>query len=280
MVDQGSLNSAVQWVDFITKLAPFILGGVLVAFTWLRTQTVFFPLYRLYQLVGGRKSFHNARLERHWQAYEDLNNINLWFGLGLRSSRLMHEFLAWLERRKLTLEEVASCRPYFDANARELRIPSRRRRIFIGVFAMVWLIAFAVFGQAFAFHDKALIKVNKTGTWAWVESGEAYGVTYPVVKWFWPAASWHLDNSQCLFEDRVAPLDDQWDKDVICQVVLGNNNDAVNDAVVLQHRIAAASYGLLMLLMVVVVYHAQRIVNAKALSERLAVRDSLLRQDG
>jgi hypothetical protein len=273
MADQGSLNSAVQWVDFFTKVAPIALGAVLVAFTWLRKQTVFFPLYRLYQLVGGRKSFHNARLERHWQAYEDLNNINLWFGLGLRSSRLMHEFFAWLEQRKFTLEEVASCRPYFDANARELRIPSRRRRVSIGIFAFIWLIAFAVFGQAFAFQDKALIKVNKTGTWAWVESGEAYGVTYPVVKWFRPGASWHLDNSQCLFEDRAVPFDDQRDKDVICRVVLGNNNDALNDAVVLQHRIAAASYGLFMLLMVVMVYHAQRIVNAKALAERLAMRD-------
>lgn len=270
MADSGALNSAIQLTDLVIKVLPYALGLFLIGFTWWRTGTVFFPLYRLYQLVGGRKSFHSDRIERHWQAYEDLNNINLWFGLRLRSSRAMHEFIAWLDKHKVTLEEAARCRPYFDANQRKVNLPTQaRRRVAFSSLASV-MVVLLIAATILMLQDKALLKVNKTHTWLWVASGEAYGVSYPLMKWISATGSWHLDSSQCLFEDNAVPLADQWDKDVICRLVLGNEPDYVNDAVASQHKLAGVFYGAFWVIAFCIVYFAQRIINAKGLVARLA----------
>lgn len=63
----------------------------------LRTNAMFYVVYRWHQLLGATKDFNSKFAQRVWADHEDLQRFNLWFGLQLKTSKHMTKLLSWLQ---------------------------------------------------------------------------------------------------------------------------------------------------------------------------------------
>lgn len=260
MPDQKYLASLTVAATFIEKFGPYLGALLLIVFVLLRTRSMFFLLYRIQILIGGGQAFHNERIQRHWKSYEDMHRLNLWFGLHLRSSQAMHQLFGWLDRHHIAVDDVARCVPYFDANTRAFRFTPPwalwAERMYMWI-AAIMLIAGALL---FVYADHALVYVNKTRTAFWINSGQASSISYPLTSYFLPHVGWEIDSQYCLFKSDTAPLNDDWDKHVICELVLGNRDDFIREAVDSQRYL---SIYLFMLFLIVSVGGVRRSIKRK-----------------
>jgi len=231
MNDSHYLASLAAAADAFERFGPYVIAILIAAFVVYRTRSLFFLFYRIQGLIGGNQAFHDGRIQRHWQSYEDMHRLNLWFGLRLKNSRSMHQLFAWLDRHKLSVNEVAKTVPYFDTNHLKFSYPSRCEiiwnRIWISLSGTLLIFA----ANVFVYTDYALLYVNKTHTLFWVNSGHAYSPSFPISSRIAPGHSWHVDSEYCLFSDGTAPLSEKWDQEVICGLVLGNNTEYVENAI-------------------------------------------------
>ena len=122
------VKSPLEWIDVTIKLLPYIGALALMAYVMLRTNAMFYVVYRWHQLLGATKDFNGKFAQRVWADHEDLQRFNLWFGLQLKTSKHMTKLLSWLQQHELTIEELCRARRYFDANELAFRIPSKLRR--------------------------------------------------------------------------------------------------------------------------------------------------------
>jgi hypothetical protein len=227
MQDQKYLSSLSAVADFFERFGPLLGFLGLVIFVLIRTRSFFFVLYRIQSLVGGAQAFHDERVQRHWKSFEDMHRLNLWFGLNLRSSRAMHQLFAWLDRHNISVGEISRSVPYFDTNTLQFTFPKKWHLkldlTWRSVSASVVFLVACVFGAS----DYALLYVKKTHTAFWVGSGQAYSAGYPISSRFAEGGGWHVRDDYCLFTDTSEPLQEDWDKQVICHLVLGNRDDYI-----------------------------------------------------
>lgn len=115
----------------------------------------------------------------------------------------------------------------------------------------------------------ALLTVKKTGTTFWVQPNEAFNSTGNWLSWmnFIP---WTVDNQYCLVSDGVEPFKEQWDKEVICNLVLGNQNKNIEDVAGEQWAIGMAAGCSAFFWLIFLMYIIDRERNAKALAEEVA----------
>jgi hypothetical protein len=263
------VKSPLEWIDVTIKLLPYIGALALMAYVMLRTNAMFYVVYRWHQLLGATKDFNSKFAQRVWADHEDLQRFNLWFGLQLKTSKHMTKLLSWLQQHELTIEELCRARRYFDANELAFRIPSKHRRR--GVRTMMHCTAGFLFFWAYVFTQTpyALLTVKKTHTAFWVQPNEAFngaGIWLP-----WDSdAQWTVDNQYCLFSDGLAPFKDQWDKDVVCSLVLGTYNQKIEDIIGEQWAIGMLAGGAAVLCIFFLVFIMVREANATALEKRVA----------
>ena len=259
--------SPFQLIDAGIKISPYFGALILAIYVLGRTNALFYIVYRGHQILGGAKDFHSKSAQRHWKAHEDFQRFNLWFGMNLRTSRNMTKFLSWLDHHELTIEELCRARRYFNANKLEFAIPTpwhrwtMRASILAGIAILteVW----AVFVDA----RLAFYTVNKTKTSFWVEENQARSSTGKALDWL--SESWIIDTEYCLFSTDTAPLANEWDKEVICDLVLGNQNPQIEEAVKSQRFIAVSAGILGAAWFIFLLFIVDRERNAKALLQKV-----------
>ncbi|BBN64587.1 DUF6216 family protein [Pseudomonas sp. KUIN-1] len=222
------VKSPLEWLDVAIKVLPYLGTAALMVYVMLRTNAMFYVVYRWHQLLGATKGFNSKFAQRVWADHEDLQRFNLWFGLQLRTSKHMTKLLSWLDRHELTIEELCRARRYFDANELAFRIPSKLRRRTVRT--MMLLVAAFLSSAAYVFTQTpyALLTIKKTHTTFWVQPNDAFNSTGNWLPWG-GSTRWAIDNKYCLFSDNVAPFKEQWDKEVVCNLVLGNYNQKIEE---------------------------------------------------
>ena len=248
MPDQKYLAALSAFADLLMRFGPLLGAFALIIFVIFRTKSFFFVFYRVQGLIGGAQAFHDERVQRHWKSFEDMHRLNLWFGLNLTSPRAMHQLIAWLDRHKIGIGEIAKAVPYFDTNTLEFFYPAtwhlRLNRVWVCASGAVLL-----FGAVtFAVSDYALFYVKKTNTPFWVNAGHAFSIGYPLTSHFAGSDSWHLDREYCLFTNSPAPLENALDKAVICHLIVGERDGYVQDTIQNQYYLSAFLVFMLLLL--------------------------------
>lgn len=263
------VKSPLEWIDLIIKLLPYVGAIGLMVYVMFRTNAMFYVVYRWHQLLGATKGFHNKFAQRVWADHEDLQRFNLWFGLNLSTSRHMTKLLSWLDRHEVTIEELCRARRYFDANELKFRIPSKLRRRTIRSLMLLAMTSLFLAAYLFTQTPYALLTVKKTHTTFWVQPNDAFNGTGTWLPWT-SSGQWAVDNQYCLFSDGVEPFKEQWDKDVVCSLVLGNYNQKIVDIIGEQWAIGAgafcAAFGCLCFFVFLILCET----SAKALEKKLA----------
>lgn len=263
------VKSPLEWIDLTIKLLPYLGALALMIYVVLRTNAMFYVVYRWHQLLGATKDFNSKFAQRVWADHEDLQRFNLWFGLQLKTSMHMAKLLSWLDRHELTIEEVCRARRYFDANELTFKIPSTLRRRTVRT--MMLCLAGSLFLSAYVFTQTpyALLTVKKTHTTFWVQPNDAFNGTGTWLPWG-SDARWTVDNQYCLFSDGVEPFQDQWDKEVVCNLVLGNYNQKIEGIIGDQWSVGMLAGGAAILCIFFIVFIMTREIYATVLVEKIA----------
>jgi hypothetical protein len=269
MKEPSLVFSISNWGDVLSKLFP--ISGVLfliITFFYIRIRTGsnFFLIYRIHELLGGMKPFYSKRLSSHWESFEDLNRVNLWFGLKLKSSSSLNEFLNWIERGNIEIHEAGYAVPYLNATKRKFFLPRFRRLTHFIISFFISMLTVVII--TFAINPMVLVSVTKTHTWFWVSTGKANSLLYPLST-VPGIEGWAIDSEFCLFNNKAYPLEDEWDKTVICNLVLGTFDKHLKSTIKLQH--ATSIYFSFIALYILIAYVPLRIrgTNAIALHRRM-----------
>ena len=237
MIAEQTVSQASVYVDLIFKVGPVVGAFFVLGIVGWRTRSFHYLVVRLFQTLGATRSFHSKTAERQWRAYEDWQQHNLWHGLRLKTSRHLASLQTWLDLSDITIEEACRAGRFFDANALILKRPKTgavlAEKLVSFVFAMVLISVFCLFMG----YDEALLTVKKTDTRFWVEQGQASGFASRFAGIF-SVETWRIDTEYCLFSDEIAPLKNEWDRDVICRLVLGNEQPYLRDTVWSQNFLA------------------------------------------
>ncbi|RMN90148.1 hypothetical protein ALQ50_03087 [Pseudomonas coronafaciens pv. coronafaciens] len=263
------VKSPLELIDLTIKVLPYLGAVALMVYVLFRTNAMFYVVYRWHQLLGAAKDFSSKSAQRVWADHEDLQRFNLWFGLQLRTSKHMAKLLSWLYRHELTIEDLCRARRYFDANELTFKIPSKRRRLTVR--------SLMVLGMAFLFFaayvltqtQYALLTVKKTQTTFWVQPDEAFNGSGRWLAWA-GSAPWKVDNAYCLFADEMEPFKEQWDKDVVCNLVLGNYNQKIEAVIGEQWAIGMVGFCAAFACLFFLLFIMDREINARALEKEVA----------
>lgn len=273
MPEQKYLASLTTFGDIFVWFGPLVGTLALITFVVVRTRSLFFLLHRIQSLLGGAQSFHDERVQRHWKSFEDMHRLNLWFGLKLNSSRAMHQLFAWLDRHNIGVGEIAKAVPFFDTNKLEFSFPATWRIRLEWIWVSVASLFLLVNAATFAASNYALFYVKKTHTGFWVNAGHAYSADYPLRSLFAGEGSWHLEGEYCLFTDEAAPLDNDWDKAVICHLILGERDDYIKETIESQRYLVVFLICVLLIVAVPSLLRAKSRKQAHVVQERVAMSD-------
>ncbi|WP_110947891.1 DUF6216 family protein [Pseudomonas bohemica] len=261
------VKSPLEWIDVTIKVLPYLGALALMTYVIFRTNAMFYVVYRWHQLLGATKGFHSKFAQRVWADHEDLQRFNLWFGLHLSTSRHMANLLSWLDRHELTIEELCRARRYFDANELKFKIPSKLRRRTVRSLMLLAIVFLLPAAYVFTQTSYAWLTVKKTHTTFWVQPNDAFNGTD---NWLpWVAPHWAVDNQYCLFSDGVEPFKEQWDKDVVCSLVLGNYNQKIEDIIGEQFVIGMGAFGAAVACLAFLVFIMLCETTAKALEKKV-----------
>jgi hypothetical protein len=75
-----------------------------------------------------------------------------------------------------------------------------------------------------------LAHVSKTHTTFWVQPKNASNGTGNWLPWG-RSDRWAVDSQYCLFSDGTEPFKDQWDREIVYSLVLGNYNQKIEDII-------------------------------------------------
>ncbi len=263
------VKSPLEWIDLTIKLLPYLGALALMIYVMLRTSAMFYVVYRWHQLLGATKDFNSKFARRVWADHEDLQRFNLWFGLQLRTSKHMAKLLSWLDRHELTIEEVCRARRYFDANELSFKIPSTFRRRMVRTITLLAAALLSLSAYVFTQTPYALLTVKKTHTTFWVQPNDAFNGASNWLPWG-GSDRWTVDNQYCLFSDGLEPFKDQWDKEVVCNLVLGNYNQKIEDIIGEQWTIGMCAGGIAFACFLFLMFIMDREINARALEKKVA----------
>ncbi|GFM83883.1 hypothetical protein PSCICN_45750 [Pseudomonas cichorii] len=267
------VQSPLEWIDVTIKVLPYLGAIALAVYALVRTNAMFYVVYRWHQLLGAAKDFNGKFAQQVWAKHEDLQRFNLWFGLNLKTSKHMSKLIFWLDRHELTIEELCRARRYFDANELTFKIPSKHRRRVVRTLVIFGMTLLFMISVVFTQTPYALLTVKKTETTFWVQPNEAFNGTGSWLSWATPT-QWSVDNEYCLFSDGVKPFKDQWDKDVICSLVLGNHNQNIEKTIGEQWAIGMSTGCAAILWLFFLLFIIDRERNAKVLAQRIACASS------
>lgn len=218
-------------IDKLQKIAPFFvaaMSALYIVYLCVITESLFIIKSRLSDLISSKHTFNHEKLKKHQQQELDLHYFNFRFKLNVKTPYAMDKLIAWAERSAIRLDELRKARPYLNPTEQSFNIPRPR---FLKTIS--GLAAFVAIGIFFVIHtpNAALFKVNQTGQWFWVTESEAFSFTSYLPNYFHAANAWKLNPGNCLLEIRATQGIDEWDKKVICYVMLDNKEGYVKNTI-------------------------------------------------
>jgi hypothetical protein len=258
----------MQSIDFLYKIWPIFAGVAIICFVYLRTGSLLFVFYRIFQLLGVDNKFSDKDDQRAWDLYEGLNKFNLKTGFGLKSVRSKRNLHDWMRLHSFEIAELREAGSYFKANSLSFDIPDRSRRFVArGAFLLVIFASISI-ASGFSNVNYALLQVKATGTWFWVGEVEAVsfqGVLPDTLK----GDTWKIDQEGCRYSKIQKVSIDSWDEGVVCSLILGLQQDYISETVDSQKRLAAGLLLFAMALIIKLGFLIKAEQKAKALNGKL-----------
>lgn len=230
-MDPQIIDSITVSVDKIQKIVPFFLAAIAalyIVYLCAITESLFIIKSRLSDLISSKHTFSHEKLKKHQQQELDLHYFNFKFKLNVKTPYAMDKLIAWAERSSIQLDELKKARPYLNPTEQTFNIPKAR---FVKTFVLLGVLVAAGIFFAIYTPNAALIKVNKTGHWFWVTDSEAFSFTSYLPEPFHTSDAWSLNSGNCLLDTTAAPLSDDWDKKVVCYVMLDNKQGYVKNTI-------------------------------------------------
>lgn len=218
---------ASQIKDFIAFMVPVVIAIFSFLYVRARAGSAGFLHDRLWRLLGGKKDYCDPALQAEYDRLSDHEKFNYSTGIRFQSQSKITETLAWLQERKIGLEEVVRVRGFFDANNISFKKPQLpayniTNRITISLFA----------GATFVFLvsalPAALLIVKKTGTMIWVS---------PSIVTAWNGYSWQVRPGDCNDGEIELSQLGAYDKDVICEILTEEGNEEYLESSMLAQKI-------------------------------------------
>lgn len=252
------------------KVWPIVCGLLVIGVAYYRTRSCFFIFHQLLKILALEGRYSNPDDQRVADEYLDLNKFNLKTGFRLDSVKAKTRLHAWMIHNDIEYAELKRARWYFDANKLTFKLLGVKRRLISAGCPL--LLAGALFATAQSIHseDHALFRVDETGTWFWAGNNEAFSSRYNAWNIF-RGKPWIIHQHHCRYIEGASPVEDIWDKDVICDFVLGFSDKEIGQAILQQNSAARviAFLGLAPLILFIFLVNQQRAavaLNARVLS--------------
>jgi hypothetical protein len=256
-MDPQIIDSITVSVDKLQKIVPLFLAAIAalyVVYLCAITESLFIIKSRLSDLINSKHTFNHEKLKKYQQQELDLHYFNFKFKLNVKTPYAMDKLIAWAERSAIQLDELKKARPYLNPTEQTFNIPKPR---FVKTFVLLAvLVATGIFFAIYT-PNAALTRVNKTGQWFWVTDSEAFSFTSYLPKPFHTSDAWSLNSGNCLLDTTATPLSDDWDKKVICYVMLGNKQGYVKNTIQ-EQKILAGVLSLPWLIVILAVFQESR----------------------
>lgn len=214
-------------VDKWQKVAPLFVAGMsalYIIYICTITESLSIIRNRISDLIGMKHSFNHEKLKKHQQQELDLDYFNLKFKLNVKTPYAMDKLIAWADRSGVRLNEIKRARPYFNPTEQTFKIPQPK---FVKTLTVIVLLFAALVFFAIYTPSAALFKVNKTGQWFWVADSHAFSFTSYLPQSLHVSGSWKMSTGNCLLDNTSAPLSNEWDKKVVCYLLLDNQKGQV-----------------------------------------------------
>lgn len=233
ILTEQTFTSVMHFLDVLYKLWPIVAGIVVVGIVWWRTRSPFFIFHQFLKWLGLEGRYSNPDDQKVADDYLDLNKFNLKTGFQLRSVAAKTRLHAWMREHDLEFAVLRRAGWYFKANRLRFQIPKTKYIVIFRAVVISMGAAFVLGGQLIERSDYALLKVNATGTWFWVGNNEAYSLRFDFPELL-RGDPWWLQQGDCRYDEDPTPVNDIWEKDVICRLVLGMNDAYISEAIASQ----------------------------------------------
>jgi hypothetical protein len=251
MTDQD-FTSIMHYLDLLYKFWPVFCIFSVVCLVVSRTYSLFFLFHQVFNILGLEGKYSNSEDQKSTDELLDLNKLNLKTGFRLKTVKAKKALHQWMELKDLELSELIKCGWFFNANQRNLKTPGKFKSLFLYSTLFLTAILFLSTSKLVSDPERALLKVNATGTWFWVGDYEAVSFRYDFLEWL-RGDAWKLQQGDCRYEPDAKPLESSWDKDTICVLVLGMKDEYVKGAISSQ-RSLAAFFGIIGFLFIVFLF--------------------------
>lgn len=223
---EQTFTAVMHLLDVLYKLWPIACGVLVVGAVWWRTRSFFFMVHQLLKWLGLEGKYTNGDDQKVADDYLDLNKFNLKTGFHLRSVKAKVKLHGWMREHNLEFAELRRAGWYFKANQLSFDIPGLWRICLVrGTYVAMGILLLAV-GQFVDKTDFALLRINATGTWFWVGNNEAHNPSFDLPH-ILRGNTWRLQQADCRYPDDPKVSLDIWDKDAICNLVLGFNDEFI-----------------------------------------------------
>ncbi|ROM34338.1 hypothetical protein BK648_26835 [Pseudomonas poae] len=230
ILTEQTFTAVMHVLDVLYKLWPIACGIFVVGAVWWRTRSLFFIVHQLLKWLGLEGKYTNADDQKVADDYLDLNKFNLKTGFHLRSVKAKVKLHDWMREHNLEFAELRRAGGYFNANQLSFDIPGLWRLCLVrGAYVVMGILLLAI-GQFVDKDDFALLRINFTGTWFWAGNNEAHSPTFDLPHML-RGKTWHLQQAECRYTDDPKIAIDMWDKDAICNLVLGLNDEFIAESI-------------------------------------------------
>ncbi len=179
-MDTATISSfftlTVAAAPILGTAAMFVLGLIV----WWRTGSSITILSRLWRLLHGKSSAAVPAISDYLGAQAEVARLCFETGAKLRTSQQAERLIAWSIRHDESLRDAAACGPYFDFEVPCLKDRSSQPRpmtiMAIGTAFVVLLLAILTV-TLFSIPDRAILKLNTTGTWLSIDRETAKPLT-------------------------------------------------------------------------------------------------------
>lgn len=217
-------------LDVLYKLWPIACGLLVIGVVFWRTRSFFFLFHQILKWLGLEGKYTNTDDQTVADQYLDLNKFNLKTGFRLESVKAKTRLHEWLKTHDLEFAEVRHAGWYFKANKLIFEIPSKVQIWVSRTLLLALGCAFVATGSLLQNPNQALLTVTATDTWFWVGGNEATSVRFELPSLL-RGDAWRIQQHDCRYTDEAKPLDNSWDKYVICRLVLGFNEAYIADTI-------------------------------------------------
>ncbi|MBS7413621.1 DUF6216 family protein [Pseudomonas syringae] len=249
MTDQ-TFTSLMHILDVLYKLWPIACGLIIIGVVFWRTRSFFFLFHQIFKWLGLEGKYTTSDDQKVADEYLDLNKFNLKTGFRLKSVKAKARLHEWLGENDLEFAEIRHAGWYFKANKLTFEIPSNAQKWFSRSVFLALGFTFFALGSFVQNPNQALLSVRATGTWFWVGDNEATSLRFDFPRIF-RGDAWKIHQHDCRYTDDATPIDNIWDKDVMCRLVLGFSDDYIAEAITTQRTsgVVLALMGLIIFLL-------------------------------